>query len=161
MPTETTAAAHAASSGASAAAGAAAAAPLLAGFGIDLTTIGAAFVGVVVVQTLMPATRADWRVLAGLSIGSMLFSSLGTPLAELWAEKNVAYFSELRDWHAHALVAATLGGFAQPLLLGVKALLGRWLPGAAPAANAPAGASVGAPPVVPPGSPPANEGERP
>lgn len=144
MSTETTVAAHAASR-ASAAAGAAAIAPVLAGFGIDLTTIGAAFVGVVVVQTLMPATRADWRVLAGLSIGSMLFSSLGTPLAELWAEKHVPYMADMRDWQAHALVSATLGGFAQPLLLGVKALLARWLPGASP----------------PPATPPATQGDKP
>lgn len=101
------------------AAGAAVAAPVLAGFGIDLTTVGAALVGVVVAQTLLPASKIDWRTLFGISIGSMLFSSLGTPLAELWARDNVHYFKDLREWHSHAIAAAVLGGFAQPLLLKV------------------------------------------
>lgn len=104
-------------------AGAAVTAPVLAGFGIDLTTIGAALVGVVVVQTLMTPTRVDWRVLFGITVGSMLFSSLGTPWAELWARDTVPYFKDLREWHAHAITAAVLGGFAQPILLVLRAFL--------------------------------------
>lgn len=106
-----------------AAAGAAVAAPVLAGLGIDLTTIGAALVGVAIVQTLMPPSKIDWRVLFGWSIGSMLFSSLGTPLAELWARDNIPYFKDLREWHSHAIAAAVLGGFAQPLLLKVRSFV--------------------------------------
>ena len=97
--------------------------PVLAGLGIDMTTIGAALIGVVVVQTLLPASKLDWRVLFGISIGSMLFSSLGTPWAELWARDAVPYFKDLREWHAHAITAAVLGGFAQPILLVLRAFL--------------------------------------
>lgn len=104
------------------------AAPVLAGFGIDLTTVVAAALGVVVVQTLLPANKLDLRVLAGISIGSVIFSSLATPWLELFARDNVPYFKDLRDWHAHALVAAFAGGFAQPLLLLFKAALGKFGP---------------------------------
>jgi len=102
------------------------AAPVLAGFGIDLTTIVSAGLGVVVVQTLLPSNKLDLKILAGISIGSMLFSSLATPWLELWARENVAYIKDLREWHAHALVAAFAGGFAQPILLLIKSILSKF-----------------------------------
>lgn len=125
------------------AAGAAVTAPVLAGFGIDLTTIGAAFLGLVIVQCLMPATDPnpkprDLKVLIAWSVGSMLFASLATPLLLAWALDNVPYMKALREWQSHALVAGTAGGFAQPLLVFGRFLFGRWMPGP-PASPAPKG----------------------
>lgn len=121
----------------------------LAGYGIDLTTIGAAFLGVIVVQTLMPASEIKLRALVTITLGSMVFSSLGTPLLLLWALENIEIMRKLREWHAHALVAAVAGGFAQPILIGVaaavRAVAAKWLP-APPGAVVPAAPDKGDPP---------------
>lgn len=128
MATEPTTTAAAAS----AAAGVAAAAPVLAGYGIDITTLVAAGLGVVVVQTLLPVDREmSLKSLAVYSIGSMVFSSLTTPLFELYARDYIPHFSDLREWHQHALTAATTGGFAQPMLLRAKKFVLAFKKGAA------------------------------
>jgi hypothetical protein len=100
--------------------------PLLAAIGIDPAAIAAGLAGCVVVQTLLPSEQHGIVKVALLTLGSVLFASLTTPFV---APVAVGYVLDhypkatISSDAVKAAVAATLGGFAQPILFLVRAAI--------------------------------------
>ncbi len=93
----------------------------LALYGLDVPSLGAAMLGCVVVQTLLPSESVNPKVIVATTIGSMLFASFASPfivpmLAKLTPE-GVAIE------HLRASAAALVAGFPKPLLLFIRS---RW-----------------------------------
>jgi hypothetical protein len=105
--------------------------PVLAVMGMDITTLGWALVGVVIVQTLLPNTTQGIKAVIILAIGSMLFAALAAPFLAPAVHASMPSWSWLQQVppeHIKSVSAAITGGFAQPILLGLRAMAGRWLP---------------------------------
>jgi hypothetical protein len=98
--------------------------PLLAAIGIDPASIAAGLAGCVVVQTLLPSEQHGFVRVALMTLGSVLFASLTapfvSPLAVSYALEHYSRASISPD-AVKAAVAATLGGFAQPILFLIRA----------------------------------------
>ena len=102
----------------SAAAGAASF-PLLAAFGIDPPSMVCGFMGVIIIQTLIPKQKSgDWLALVAITIGSVLFASLAAPLASPWLLSKLP--SDTPHLAAKCAVAGLCGAFAQPLLVLIR-----------------------------------------
>ncbi len=102
---------------------------LLSQYGVDLTSMIAALIGCIVVQTLLPRKEVfEARQIVLLTLGSVLFASLANPLAFAWVLHNHAELIPLgQEMQVRAATAAALGGFAQPILTGIRALADRFL----------------------------------
>lgn len=104
----------------------AAAFPILAAFGLDPQSLVAGLAGCVVVQTLLPSEQHGWVKVSLMTLGSVLFASLTSPFA---APVAISYVLEhypkasISLDAVRAAVAATLGGFAQPILFLVRAAI--------------------------------------
>ena len=93
--------------------------PFLAAMGIDPQSMVAGLIGVVVVQSLMPA---DGRTLRGtiiITLGSVLFASLAGPLLTPWVLHQMKD-TLLPHEGVRAACAAAAGAFAQPVVVLLK-----------------------------------------
>lgn len=113
----------------------------LSSVGLDPARMVAGLVGVIIVQTLLPRTATGWRAIAGLAFGSMLLASGLAPLAYVLLLQHgpdslLELTRQTEVTHVKAMCATLIGGFAQPIMLGGKSLigaaLGRFLPAPAP-----------------------------
>jgi hypothetical protein len=98
--------------------------PLLTAIGLDPAALVTGLIGCVIVQTLLPAAQPEGikRIIA-LTLGSILFASLLTPvIAPGIIAKVIGYVPGAPPLALRALTSAVLGGFAQPLLIGMIAL---------------------------------------
>lgn len=104
--------------------------PMAGWIGIDPSYIVSAFLGVIIVQTLLPAHEGEfrWWPLAFVTVGSMSFSAVASPLLVLYVADNWDFVKRLPEWQVKTMVGAFAGGFAQPILIGLKALVARRLP---------------------------------
>lgn len=102
--------------------------PFLSAMGIDPSAMVAGLVGCTIVQTVLPSEGRSVRAVVAVTLGSMLFSSLATPLVAPWAVLKIhAVVSEaVHHDPIRAATAAFLGGFAQPLLGLVPKLIDRF-----------------------------------
>lgn len=109
--------------------------PVLAAFGINVEYMACGLVGCIIVQSLLPSEHkvgkkpSVWAI-SFMTIGSVLFASLVGPVFGPWAVESMAS-KTVPDWAIRALSGAFLGGFAQPLILGVRThvvprLIGVW-----------------------------------
>lgn len=103
--------------------------PSLVAIGIDPAAMVAGLFGCTMVQTLLPAEKErSIRAIALLTLGGMLFASLFTPIAAPWVVQKVhaAVSEAVHVDPIRAAVAASLGGFAQPLVVLASKLIGRF-----------------------------------
>ena len=95
--------------------------PVLGALGIDPPAMISGLLGVVVVQTILADTGLTWRSIVLRTLGSIIFASLATsvvaPMAIAGIEK-LGYLVPVVS--VRALVAAALGGFAQPVLVRIR-----------------------------------------
>jgi hypothetical protein len=94
--------------------------------GLDPASMGAGLGGVVIAQTLLPATVNGLRSVVGLGLGSMLLASYSTPFLAPFVLRHLpdwAWLASVPSEHVKAASAAFIGAFAQPILLWVRSLL--------------------------------------
>jgi hypothetical protein len=107
--------------------------PFLALLGLDLTYVGAGLVGVVITQTLLPTPGVSMGAVAAKAVGSVLLASLATPFSvAIVVSLGHAWLPVVPEWHVKAALAATVGGFAQIILLKIRAAVDRFGPKGAP-----------------------------
>ncbi len=95
--------------------------PVLAAFGIDPVYMASGLMGCIVVQTLVPSDKTGFRAVVLLTIGSVLFACLVTPLVAPWALSKVSEWAlRVPNEAVKSLTAATLAAFAQPIVLWVR-----------------------------------------
>lgn len=101
----------------------------LAGFGVDVASLIAGLIGCIVVQTLFPKEdQIQAAKIALVTLGSILFASLSTPLAFAWLQHAASFLIPPGQEHqARAATAAALGGFARPILLVFQALFRKFV----------------------------------
>lgn len=101
--------------------------PVLAAFGVDPLAMVPALIGCVIAQTLIPSGDRSLRAIALITLGSVLLASLLTPIVAPYVMHR---WGELAPGSSpvavRALVAAGIGGFAQPIVIGGLALLRRF-----------------------------------
>jgi len=93
------------------------AAPFLAAMGVDVHALLFGLLGAVVVQCLLPDASRTLRQVAMLTVGGMLLAGITTPLAMSYAAD---YLARMPVQATHNVVAAAIGGFAQPIVLTVR-----------------------------------------
>jgi hypothetical protein len=112
--------------------------PVLAtAMGLDAASMGSGLLGVVIAQTLLPRTTQSILSVSGLAVGSMLLASISSPFVAPALINNLPNWQWLQlvePGHVKAAAATFVGGFAQPLMLWLRVLVGRWLPSATPSA---------------------------
>lgn len=89
--------------------------PLLVSMGLDPVLMVAGLGGCIVVQTLLRSDKGI-RVIAVVTIGSVFFASLSTPIALPWLIAKFGLPDGVEHSAARAAMAALLGGFAQPIV---------------------------------------------
>lgn len=109
--------------------------PFLAAVGLDLSGLIAGLIGCVIVQTVLPSassTASAWSMRGALSIalvtlGSMLFASVASPLvAPSVVHAASTALPGATEASVRAATAVALGGFAQPILLALRAGVVWW-----------------------------------
>lgn len=102
--------------------------PLLVSMGIDPVLMVSGLAGCIVVQTLLRSDKT-FKVIAAVTIGSVFFASLATPILLPWVTAKFGLPTGVEKDAARAATSALLGGFAQPIVsalhTGVKALAAR------------------------------------
>lgn len=110
--------------------------PVLAAMGIDPSAMVAGLIGCTIGQTLIPSLEArSWQSIALLTLGSVLFASLMTPLLAPWVFSKASQFVTVHQDHARAVTAGALGLFAQPAVMLIRAIVASRLKMASKAAK--------------------------
>lgn len=94
-------------------------------YGIDPPSMVCGFLGVVIVQILLPSEKKSALGIAAFTFASVLFASLTAPLLTPVLLKVLKEYPTIQPEAARSVVAAVLGGFAQPALVFGKRLLNR------------------------------------
>lgn len=89
--------------------------------GMDVPSLAGGLVGCVVVHTLLPAEKVDFRAIAAVTVGSMLFAALAAP----WAAPFVAKAAPagVSDENVRVCSAALLAAFPKPILLALQRVI--------------------------------------
>lgn len=89
--------------------------------GMDVPSLAGGLVGCVVVHTLLPAEKVDFRTIAAVTVGSMLFAALAAPWAAPWVAKAAPVGVSAEN--VQVCSAALLAAFPKPILLAIQRLI--------------------------------------
>ncbi len=103
----------------------------LAAFGIDPYGMVAGLFGCIIAQSFMEREPRKFKAIAWLTLASILFASLSTLIVAPWVYDTFFSGGRTPEGAVRAAVAAFSGGFAQPIVVGLRkdvvpAIL-RWL----------------------------------
>lgn len=89
--------------------------------GMDVPSLAGGLVGCVVVHTLLPAEKVDFRTIAAVTVGSMLFAALAAP----WAAPFVAKAAPpgVSGENVRVCSAALLAAFPKPILIALQRVI--------------------------------------